>query len=292
VDRYTLATPTWNTSNWISGGNGTLASTRAARPRPRRCGRRMWRLAPSLKATLGARYEWWRAFDGRNVSTSGNTVFAVNQPQVSHNGLSPKASLAWALADDWMTTLSTGRALRFPTVGELYQNVLLNGVYLQANPNLKPEKVWSTELAIEKQLQEGQGKWRISLFEERVSDALISQSSTIGSGVASYTQNVDRTRQRGIEPPSSATICWCAASPQWQRDLGGCAHPGEQGLCGHHAAPLQWASARPMCPNGVPRWWPATSPMTAGPIRWPGVTADGLCDRGQYRHQHPHLPGL
>ncbi|MFX6036004.1 TonB-dependent receptor, partial [Acinetobacter baumannii] len=84
----------------------------------------------------GARYEWWRAFDGRNVSTSGSTVFAVNQPEVSHSGLSPKASLAWALADDWVTTLSTGRALRFPTVGELYQNVLLNGVYLQANPNL------------------------------------------------------------------------------------------------------------------------------------------------------------
>lgn len=200
VDRYTLATPTWNTSNWISGGNGTLASdSRGKSETSALWAQDVWRLAPSLKATLGARYEWWRAFDGRNVSTSGNTVFAVNQPQVSHNGLSPKASLAWALADDWMTTLSTGRALRFPTVGELYQNVLLNGVYLQANPNLKPEKVWSTELAIEKQLQEGQGKWRISLFEERVSDALISQSSTIGSGVASYTQNVDRTRQRGIE---------------------------------------------------------------------------------------------
>ncbi|WP_252716979.1 TonB-dependent receptor domain-containing protein, partial [Herbaspirillum sp. B65] len=61
------------------------------------------------------------------------------------------------------------------------------GVFLQANPNLKPEKVWSTELAIEKQLQQGQGKWRVSLFEERVADALISQSSTIGSGVASFT---------------------------------------------------------------------------------------------------------
>lgn len=199
-DRYTLATPTWNTSNWISGGNGTLASdSRGKTETSALWAQDVWRISPAVKATLGARYEWWRAFDGYNYSTSGSTAFAVNQPQVSSSGLSPKASLAWAPADDWLATWSLGRALRFPTVGELYQNVLLNGVYLQANPNLKPEKVWSTELALERQLAEGHGKWRVSLFEERVSDALISQSSTIGSGVASYTQNVDRTRQRGIE---------------------------------------------------------------------------------------------
>ena len=199
-DRYTLATPTWNTSNWISGGNGTLASdSRGKTETSALWAQDVWRFSPGLKATLGARYEWWRAFDGYNYSTSGGTGFAVNQPQITNSGLSPKASLAWALSDDWLATLSSGRALRFPTVGELYQNVLLNGVYLQANPNLKPEKVWSTELAIERQLAEGQGKWRLSLFEERVSDALISQTSTIGNGVASFTQNVDRTRQRGIE---------------------------------------------------------------------------------------------
>ncbi len=199
-DRYTLATPTWNTSNWISGGNAALFSdSRGKTETSALWAQDVWRFAPAWKATLGARYEWWRAFDGYNYSSSGSTGFGFSQPQIRHNGLSPKASLAWAFADDWLATLSTGRALRFPTVGELYQNVQQGSIYLQANPNLKPEKVWSGELAIEKQLQQGQGKWRVSLFEERVSDALISQTSTIGSGVASFTQNVDRTRQRGIE---------------------------------------------------------------------------------------------
>ncbi|WDZ97539.1 TonB-dependent receptor [Herbaspirillum sp. WKF16] len=200
-DRYTLATPTWNTADWISGGNGALASdSRGKTETSALWAQDVWRLAPSLKATLGARYEWWRAFGGYNYSTNASGVgFPVNQPQVSQDGVSPKASLAWSVNDDWLATLSAGRALRFPTVGELYQNVLVGGVYLQANPNLKPEKVWSTELAIERALAEGQGKWRLSLFEERVSDALISQSSTLGSGVASFTQNVDKTRQRGIE---------------------------------------------------------------------------------------------
>lgn len=200
-DRYTLATPTWNTANWISGGNGTLASdSRGKTETSALWAQDVWRIAPSLKATLGARYEWWRAFDGYNYSTNTAGVgFPVNQPQVSQSGLSPKASLAWALDDNWLATLSTGRALRFPTVGELYQNVQVGGVFLQANPFLKPEKVWTTELAIERALAEGQGKWRVSLFEERVSDALISQSSTLNGSVVSFTQNVDKTRQRGIE---------------------------------------------------------------------------------------------
>ena len=41
----------------------------------------------------------------------------------------------------------------------------------------------------------------MSLFEERVADALIAQSSLLAGYATpvSYTQNVDRTRQRGIE---------------------------------------------------------------------------------------------
>lgn len=93
-DRYTLATPTWNTSNWISGGNGTLnADSRGKTETSAVWAQDVWHLAPAWKATLGARYEWWRAFDGSNYSTAGNTGFAVSQPQISHNGLSPKASL-------------------------------------------------------------------------------------------------------------------------------------------------------------------------------------------------------
>jgi iron complex outermembrane receptor protein len=94
---------------------------------------------------------------------------------------------------------SFGKAIRFPTVGELYQNVQTGATFTQANPYLKPEKVLSGELAIERTFKDG--KVRVSLFEEHVSDALIAQTSSI-TGVAvpvSFVQNVDKTRQRGIE---------------------------------------------------------------------------------------------
>jgi iron complex outermembrane receptor protein len=92
-----------------------------------------------------------------------------------------------------------GKALRFPTVGELYQNVQTGTTFTQPNPYLKPENVLSDELALERKSDDSQ--IRMSIFQERVKDALISQTSMI-TGFAtpvSFTQNVDKTRQRGIE---------------------------------------------------------------------------------------------
>jgi iron complex outermembrane receptor protein len=201
LDRYTLVNPTFNTSDWIAGGNGALFSDSRGKTQTEALwAQDVWKLAPTLFATIGGRYERWRAYDGSNFATDANgAAFVVNQPQVTDSGLSPKLSLTWQASSQWSATASLGKALRFPTVGELYQKVQTGATFTQANPFLKPESVRSGELALERNTSEG--KLRISLFEERVSDALIAQTSTI-AGVAvpvSFTQNVDRTRQRGIE---------------------------------------------------------------------------------------------
>lgn len=200
-DQYKLVNPTYNTLNWVSGGNGSLYSdSRGKTGTQALWAQDAWRLSPSVVATVGGRFEWWRAYDGYNFSTATNgTTFAVNQPEVKQSGLSPKLSVAWQANDLWTVTGSFGKALRFPTVGELYQNVQSGTVIVQANPFLKPERVLSGELALERNTENS--KLRISLFEEHVSDALIAQTSTI-AGIAtpvSFTQNVDATRQRGIE---------------------------------------------------------------------------------------------
>ncbi|WP_034293957.1 TonB-dependent receptor [Herbaspirillum sp. RV1423] len=195
ADEYKLVSPTYLTGNWVSGDNDALSVDSRGKTRTTALwAQDVWRLSQNWKATVGGRYEWWKAFDGYNFAAAGG---GVNQPEVKHSGFSPKFSLAWAPDDNWQVTGSFGKALRFPTVGELYQNVQVGGIFLQPNPNLKPEKVLSSELAIERALDKG--KARVSLFQEEVSDALISQTSTLGSGVASFTQNVDKTRQRGVE---------------------------------------------------------------------------------------------
>ena len=200
-DWFKLESPTYNTADWISGGNGSLYSKSLGQTQTQALWLQdIWQLTPVLKATIGGRYEKWQATDGYNYATASNgTGFAVNQPNVDKSGFSPKASLAWTINDLWTMTGSIGKALRFPTVGELYQNVQTGTTYTQPNPFLKPENVLSDEIAFERKTDDS--NVRVSLFQEYVTNALISQTSMIAGYATpvSFTQNVDKTRQRGIE---------------------------------------------------------------------------------------------
>ena len=198
-DQYKLVNPTYNTTDWTAGGNGSLFSNSLGKTTTSALwAQDAWQLSPSVVATVGGRYESWRAFDGFNYSTSGGVGFATTQPGVTSSGFSPKLSVSWQADDLWRVTGSFGKALRFPTVGELYQNIAVGATFVQANPFLRPERVLSAELALERVTENS--RLRASLFEEHVRDALISQSSTLPNGTASsFTQNVDSTRQRGLE---------------------------------------------------------------------------------------------
>lgn len=204
-DRYALHNPTYNTADWLSGDGGALYASSAGTTHTLALwAQDVWRMQPDWMLTLGARQERWQASGGQNINTTGatdqnpGTAYVVNQPEVQASGLSPKASLSWVASDMWRVTGSVGRALRFPTVGELYQNVQTGSAYTQPNPYLKPEDVLSSELAIERFTDDGD--WRVSVFDERVKDALISQTSFLnGSTPVSFTQNVDRTHQKGVE---------------------------------------------------------------------------------------------
>jgi iron complex outermembrane receptor protein len=68
------------------------------------------------------------------------------------------------------------------------------------NPNLKPERASSYELAAEHRNRSG--FVRLSVFEEDITSALLSQSAPLVPGSAtlfSFVQNVDRTQVRGLE---------------------------------------------------------------------------------------------
>lgn len=199
IDQFNLRNPSYSTTDWVNGNGDAVTTDSRGKTRTEAVwAQDAWRLAPSVIATIGGRFERWRAYDGHNFST-GTPALSVDQPEVTASGFSPKLSLTWQANDAWSVTGSFGKALRFPTVGELYQNVKTGTTFVQANPFLKPERVLSSELALERNT--GDSKLRVSLFEEHVSDALISQTSTIPGNALplSFTQNVDATRQRGIE---------------------------------------------------------------------------------------------
>jgi iron complex outermembrane receptor protein len=215
ADRYYLNNPIYQTATWQNGPDATNSLYTNSQGTTRTLAlwaQDAWRFAPMFKLTVGGRLEDWKAYDGYNLQTlTNNTVgdpangnitstLRTFQPELSATRFSPKLSLAFEPSREWLVTASVGQASRFPTVAELYQ-VVTAGVNLAVpNPNLKPESVLSEEIAIERRFTDG--KVRLSVFNENVHDALISQLGFLvgNSGpTASFVTNVDAIRNTGAE---------------------------------------------------------------------------------------------
>jgi iron complex outermembrane receptor protein len=195
-DRYTLGTTSYLTPDWTSAAQGALSAvSRGKTSTAAVWAQDAWSLTPTMTLTLGARYEWWRAYDGYNLSATAPQP--IVQPSRRAHGVSPKASLEWRPAPAWSARLSFGQAYRFPTVGELYQAVTVGTLLTNPNPNLLPERARSEELAVEH--RDTHGSIRLSLFNESIANALISQTGMVGAATATFVQNVDLTRARGVE---------------------------------------------------------------------------------------------
>lgn len=150
-----------------------------------------WSFAPKWKAVLGLRYEDWKATDGLTAAATGFQSYAKR----GETDVSPKAALAYQLSADTVLKASLGRAVRFPTVGELYGATSGGALSFVNDPNLEPEKSWTGELSAEKDL--GSGLARATLFHETTRDALYNQ--LIAGSTVSRVQNVDKVRTTGME---------------------------------------------------------------------------------------------
>ncbi|MFC3651241.1 TonB-dependent receptor [Dyella humi] len=197
ADQYTLANPTYNLTHWQDPSSATslYAAGRGETTTHALWIQDAWQLAPNWLATIGGRYEKWRASDGFNFS--GKT--AIYQPGENASDFSPKLTLRWDAAPTWHITASAAKAVRFPTVAELYQLVATGATFTSPNPNLKPERDLSGELAVEHTLDDG--FVRASLFQENTRNAMISQTSTLPNYAVPVTffTNVGAVRNRGIE---------------------------------------------------------------------------------------------
>ena len=153
-----------------------------------------WQITPQWALTLGARQEHYEAYDGVNQ----NTTNLARYEDRSRNTFSPKLSLSFEPMPAWGFRAAFGKAYRFPTVTELFQQITDNNTIVTNNPNLKPEEIYSAEITAERRFVNGLA--RASLFREDRYDALISQTNISRVGTSStYIQNVDHVRIHGIE---------------------------------------------------------------------------------------------
>jgi iron complex outermembrane receptor protein len=212
-DRYYFDNPVYASSIWNatpSTGTGQLYSDGIGETRTGALWvQDAWKIQPDLKLTLGGRLETWAALDGFNLNTSVNSTTgvitsttAMNQPELNSTNFSPKASLSYDLNKDWNITTNFGEAYRYPTVTELYQNVTVSNVVTVPNPFLTPEQDLNGEVNIERKWSDG--RVRLTLFEERTNNAIISQTNTVtsvtGSQVMATTfSNVAAIQMQGVE---------------------------------------------------------------------------------------------
>lgn len=145
---------------------------------------------------LGLRAEDWRADNG---ATAFSATSALAYPSRSERFFSPKAALSYQAAPDWVLKASIGRAVRMPTVGELYGATSTTNAQYINDPNLKPEKSWTTELTAEKDL--GNALLRLTFFTEDTRDSLYSQTTVdpVANKNISRVQNVGRIETNGLE---------------------------------------------------------------------------------------------
>ena len=201
-DRYALRYLTtalvhdWSTEDARAADATRASSVRGATALRSVYAQDAWTFAPRWKAVLGLRVEEWTASDG---ATEFSAVSSLRYPPRRERFGSPKAALAYQVADDLVLKASLGRAVRMPTVSELYGATSTSNSQYINDPTLAPERSWTTELTAEKDF--GDARVRLTYFTEATRDALYSQTSFDASANKniSRVQNVARIETRGLE---------------------------------------------------------------------------------------------
>ena len=157
-----------------------------------------WTISPQWRSTIGLRWERWHAFGGEIANATTVQKLASRTESFA----SPKFALAYQATPSLTIKGSLGRAVRTPTVAELYQGSISATSIVNNDPNLKSEKSWTSELSAERDL--GFGSVRVTGFFERTKDALFSQTNVTVTPTVTNIQNVDAVRTNGAEIAMSA----------------------------------------------------------------------------------------
>ena len=203
-DSFRLRTLVSNAADWLNGQAGAAASSFNGDTRLESLyAQDTWRFAPDWKSTVGARLERWSAFNGSIGSGAVLKPFGERHD----TSVSPKFALAHDVNEDWSLKASVGRAVRYPTVSELYQGALIGDTVQNNDPNLKPERSVTSELTAERRLEKG--LLRLTWFHENTRDALYSQRNVTVTPNVTNIQNVGRIRTDGIELAAQAEdVLW------------------------------------------------------------------------------------
>ncbi len=193
-DRHHLRSEVRTVDDWLHEDGGTRLSAFGGDTRLTSLyAQDSFDFADRWQATLGARLERWQA-DGGYI---GNPTSTLRFDERQDDFLSPKAALSFSLNQTWTLKASAGRAVRMPTVSELFQGSIAADAIVNNDPTLAPERSWTQELSAVGEFDHGDV--RATLFFEDTRDALYSQINAFSGTTVTSIQNVEHIRTRGVE---------------------------------------------------------------------------------------------
>ncbi|MDZ7761781.1 MAG: TonB-dependent receptor [Desulfovermiculus sp.] len=116
-------------------------------------------LDDSFLVSLGTRYDYIKTFDGanwNNAKSAGKAPFDNSFDSETEDSFSPKLGLTYHLSPNTTFRASGGKGFRAPSLCEMFKVHVRQGgqYYREANPNLKPEEIWSYDFGLEHFLTE------------------------------------------------------------------------------------------------------------------------------------------
>jgi iron complex outermembrane receptor protein len=193
-DTFKLRTEVSNTSDWIDGvAESRFSAFGGTTELQSAFLQDTWRWSPRWTTVVGLRHENWEARDGHIANATSDLAF----PRRSENAWSPKAAVEFSGAPAWSIKASIGRAVRYPTVSELYQGSISTNVIINNDPTLKPERSTTSELSYVREFEHG--RLRTTAFREQTHDALYSQTNVTVVPNVTNIQNVGYIVTNGLE---------------------------------------------------------------------------------------------
>ena len=156
-----------------------------------------------LNISSGGRYEYFSLNSETKHIINGDSInnFSVGRP-VFRAGINYEVSPSTFLRSSW------GQGYRFPSMAELFVTTNASGIEIYANPELKPERGWSSEIALKQKLKIS--KWSgfidIAAFIMRYHDMMEFTFGQWGDpttmplyGLGFKSVNIGKTQISGVE---------------------------------------------------------------------------------------------
>lgn len=162
-------------------------------------------LNEDLIFNLGVRYDRIETSDGKNWDSSGSAgkpAYSNTFNSMTEDSISPKVGIAWHPDDETTIRFSGGKGFRAPSLFELYKVHIRSGgtYYREANPDLKPEKLWSYDVGVERFLTKclwGKISFYQSFAEDYIGDRLTG-TGNFGGGKTRYEYQLDNISEVDI----------------------------------------------------------------------------------------------